>query len=572
MGSIANLVSNTPKQLSKKEASIGKEYCEEQNAGFPMFLNMEHLMQQPMNHQKGKNSSSEEKQTAASATIDKAENPVSINVENLIITEKNIVPKTSKTTDGIENRNEEKKPVLPKTVSTATEQIKASDANVLPNTDIKQPSEIPIANKPLTEIPTEGNKGLSVENLNMLNVQKNTTSDRIPSITQQPTADMQRIEKENITITKIPLPQQENVASTVKKETPTPSAVKPSISDSNPESKHDTPPLILREMRAAPLNNSSMAFDRVERDSFAKQQGRVFDHQINTSTSAATNEVGTEEIKVAEKIECPEKGIVETVSKPEQQLIVKEIAPHPVPKKLNEQIAANPTIEQPNNIEEQNTTDSKTIEKNSDNMVQEGSAFAPLRMDLRQRMNPKKTDSTTIEIKPETSSSSQSAKLTSAKPEIDVSHAKDMDERVVRFEELSKRFDKLLSSMVKQDKQAMRITIEPQNMGKVTILCREVNSKMTVEIFAENDVVKETLVRQEGAVRSLLNQSGVKLEQFDVATGGEEQARRRQKSWNAETAQQTSLKASGIGPADKGVEAVKPQQFIRTKSAVSLIA
>lgn len=98
----------------------------------------------------------------------------------------------------------------------------------------------------------------------------------------------------------------------------------------------------------------------------------------------------------------------------------------------------------------------------------------------------------------------------------DVPPAAPVDEAIVRIEELADRFDQRLLSMVRRDEKVMRITLEPASMGRMTVLCREENSSLMVEIHVQSLAVRDLVARQEDDIRRAMQACDVTLGGFDV--------------------------------------------------------
>ncbi|QBG47371.1 flagellar hook-length control protein FliK [Verrucomicrobia bacterium S94] len=91
-----------------------------------------------------------------------------------------------------------------------------------------------------------------------------------------------------------------------------------------------------------------------------------------------------------------------------------------------------------------------------------------------------------------------------------------VNEKTIRFEQLADQFDQRLLSMTQRNEKVMRITVQPATMGRVTVLCREENSKLSVEIITQSNGVRELIAGQEHAVRRLMQEHSVELGDFDV--------------------------------------------------------
>lgn len=94
--------------------------------------------------------------------------------------------------------------------------------------------------------------------------------------------------------------------------------------------------------------------------------------------------------------------------------------------------------------------------------------------------------------------------------------ASPVTEKVVRLEELANRFDQRLLSMVQRNEKVMKITLHPASMGRLTVVCSQENSTLSVEIMVQSSSIRELIAGQEEAVRRLMQDHAVEMGSFDV--------------------------------------------------------
>lgn len=86
--------------------------------------------------------------------------------------------------------------------------------------------------------------------------------------------------------------------------------------------------------------------------------------------------------------------------------------------------------------------------------------------------------------------------------------------------------------LVKGDTKQMTVTLIPGDLGRVVLNCQETRGSVSVVMHAENPAAYSLLQRQEGAVRTVLEQGGFNMAKFEVGTwnerGQEKQSRERQ--------------------------------------------
>jgi hypothetical protein len=96
-------------------------------------------------------------------------------------------------------------------------------------------------------------------------------------------------------------------------------------------------------------------------------------------------------------------------------------------------------------------------------------------------------------------------------------------------------FDRLASSALEKSDGLLKIWLEPANLGKMTMLCREEDGRLTVDMVVENGHVRDYLVSHESRLRDVLAGSGYNLSGFQVKTGGGDGMSGEKKDGNGET-------------------------------------
>ncbi|MDF7800928.1 flagellar hook-length control protein FliK [Pontiellaceae bacterium B1224] len=143
-----------------------------------------------------------------------------------------------------------------------------------------------------------------------------------------------------------------------------------------------------------------------------------------------------------------------------------------------------------------------------------------------------------------------------------------VNEKTIRLEQLADRFDQRLLSMVQGNEKVMRITVQPATMGRLTIMCREENSTLSVEIVAQTSGVRELIAGQEDAVRRLMQEHSVELGSFDVLM---DQGQSGERKFGAGTSSDHP-DARGTAPALNEGEDPHAFTHVHKSGAVSLIA
>jgi flagellar hook-length control protein FliK len=139
----------------------------------------------------------------------------------------------------------------------------------------------------------------------------------------------------------------------------------------------------------------------------------------------------------------------------------------------------------------------------------------------------------------------------------------------MKLEELTNRFDQHLLSQVRKNEKVTRITIQPASMGRMTVVCREENSALVVEVLTQSNNVRDLVAQQEAAVRTIMEKHNMELSQFDVSLGQRE-------SGNGNERQDPSKghkTADGTGPATEEVSS-EPDALnkVNKSGSVSLMA
>jgi flagellar hook-length control protein FliK len=144
-----------------------------------------------------------------------------------------------------------------------------------------------------------------------------------------------------------------------------------------------------------------------------------------------------------------------------------------------------------------------------------------------------------------------------------------VNERVMHVEQLSSRFGEQLLSMVQQNEKVMKITVQPAALGQLTVLVREENASMTVEIHSQSEAVRELIARQEDSIRRLMQEHDVDLGKFDVLLSDKDDARDQHLTAKEREAEGRS---GGIEPASEESEELHETQHVLKNRAGSWVA
>lgn len=148
-----------------------------------------------------------------------------------------------------------------------------------------------------------------------------------------------------------------------------------------------------------------------------------------------------------------------------------------------------------------------------------------------------------------------------------------VEARVSTLQDLVESLDRRILSMVHKGEQTMRLTLQPGNLGRLTLLCREDGAALQIEIQASNSTVQSLLQRQEGAVRELLQSHGSTVGQFDVTTGGGQHGPSQQQQGAGENdPARGSWFESGIGTASPEEDEEVPVAPAERIGTVSILA
>lgn len=105
----------------------------------------------------------------------------------------------------------------------------------------------------------------------------------------------------------------------------------------------------------------------------------------------------------------------------------------------------------------------------------------------------------------------------------------DIVRHAARLSEVTQLFDRYVSIAVSKPNGSLSIGIEPENLGHITMTCREENGRMAVDIVVESGFVRSYLMSHENQLRQLAESSGFTVSQFNVradsdARKGQDQA------------------------------------------------
>ena len=152
-----------------------------------------------------------------------------------------------------------------------------------------------------------------------------------------------------------------------------------------------------------------------------------------------------------------------------------------------------------------------------------------------------------------------------------------MEAKVETVQSLVETLDRRILSMVQEGTQSMRLSIRPEGLGQLTLLCREENAQLQIQIQTTSPAIQQLLQRQEGAVRALLQENGSSVGKFDVTSdGGRDEAfsRRHQADTGADEGGVWGWgTGSGTGPASQeAVQQETPERAVRTAGRISVFA
>lgn len=147
-----------------------------------------------------------------------------------------------------------------------------------------------------------------------------------------------------------------------------------------------------------------------------------------------------------------------------------------------------------------------------------------------------------------------------------------MNNRVMRVEQLSSRFGEQVLSMVQQNEKVMKLTVHPAAMGELTVMVREENRMMTVEIHSQSEAVRELISRQEDSIRRLMQENNVEVSKFDVLLKDSSGERRQQMSAEHQQQQGRDALPNGTGPASEDNVEPKDTPRVLSNGAASWVA
>jgi hypothetical protein len=144
--------------------------------------------------------------------------------------------------------------------------------------------------------------------------------------------------------------------------------------------------------------------------------------------------------------------------------------------------------------------------------------------------------------------------------------------RTERLQDLVDRIDQHVLLLSKNGDRSMTVTLIPEKLGKVILNCREDGGQIAVQIQAENGVAREMLQRQEMAIRTLLEQNGYRLGQFDVRTNDEGRGGRRQAASRMDEDEESNEAGAGRGSKGRAASPVAESVETRRSGGIWLIA
>lgn len=105
---------------------------------------------------------------------------------------------------------------------------------------------------------------------------------------------------------------------------------------------------------------------------------------------------------------------------------------------------------------------------------------------------------------------------------VNVAGTSSVNIQLERIQDLVRRFDEHLLSMIKTSDSEMTMTISPEKYGKLVVSCKETDDGLAVQVQAQNPAVCDLLTQETDGIKQFLQQSGYRLSGFDVFSGNGE--------------------------------------------------
>lgn len=98
-----------------------------------------------------------------------------------------------------------------------------------------------------------------------------------------------------------------------------------------------------------------------------------------------------------------------------------------------------------------------------------------------------------------------------------------LSERVVKISDLASYFDKYVSIAMDKPEGFLSIGLHPQNLGRMTMTCREDGGNISVDVVVESNFARGYLVSHESQLKAAAASSGFNIGQFNVRTDADGQ-------------------------------------------------
>ncbi len=100
--------------------------------------------------------------------------------------------------------------------------------------------------------------------------------------------------------------------------------------------------------------------------------------------------------------------------------------------------------------------------------------------------------------------------------------AREVMEKIEHWQDMVRKFDEHLLSLLKDGGREMRITLIPERLGRVVLSCYgDESDGVTIQLQAQNGAVRDLLQHHESGIRGMLEDHGFKLSQFSVSTSSD---------------------------------------------------
>jgi flagellar hook-length control protein FliK len=90
-------------------------------------------------------------------------------------------------------------------------------------------------------------------------------------------------------------------------------------------------------------------------------------------------------------------------------------------------------------------------------------------------------------------------------------------DRMMTLDQAAKGLDQMILKTLRSDQNSMRVELQPANLGRMVMHCRETRSGLNVEINVQDHDVRNLLQSQEQNLRSTLESQGMQMSRFSVS-------------------------------------------------------